>query len=166
MEKAAIGIGANLGDSVRICLDAIETLRNYPAVNILGVSSLFRTKPVGYAEQNWFVNAAVLCETALGPQQLLDFLLELEKSFGRVRTLRWGPRTLDLDIIFFGSRRIDQPGLKIPHPLMHERLFVLAPLAEVEPEWVHPALGLSVNQMLDSLLQSDHAQEIQKLDVL
>jgi 2-amino-4-hydroxy-6-hydroxymethyldihydropteridine diphosphokinase len=165
VEKAAIGIGSNLGDSVRTCLDAIEALRNGPAVSILKTSSFFRTRPVGFAGQNWFVNAAVLCETALEPQPLLDFLLELEKDFGRVRTVRWGPRTLDLDIIFFGSRQVDLPGLQIPHPRMHERLFVLAPLAEVEPEWVHPALGLSVDQMRDRLLETDHGQEIQKLDV-
>jgi 2-amino-4-hydroxy-6-hydroxymethyldihydropteridine diphosphokinase len=165
VEKAAIGIGGNLGDSVRICLDVFETLRNEPAVSILRTSSLFRTKPVGYAGQNWFVNAAVLCETALEPQQLLDLLLNIEKSYGRVRTVRWGPRTVDLDIIFFGNRQIDLPGLGIPHPLMHERLFVLAPLAEVDAQWVHPALGLSVSQMLDHLLRSDHGQEIQKLEV-
>lgn len=164
MEKAAIGIGSNQGDSIRICLEAIALLREDPAVNILRASSLFGTKPVGYAEQNWFVNAVLLCETALEPRQLLDLSLEMEKAFGRVRTIRWGPRTLDLDIIFFGGRIIDLPGLKIPHPLMHERLFVLAPLAEVEPDWVHPALGLNVRQMLDRLLQSDHGQEIRKLE--
>lgn len=163
MEKAAIGLGSNLGDPVRICLDALELLQRHPAIRIVKSSSLYRTKPVGFTGQDWFVNAAVLCETALEPSALLDFLFELEKEFGRVRTIKWGPRTLDLDILFYGNRRMDLPGLKIPHPLIQERLFVLAPLAEIESEWIHPVSGLRVREMLDLLLQRNHQQEIQKL---
>lgn len=163
VERAAIGLGGNLGDPVGTCLEALGMLKEHPAVRIVRASSFYRTKPVGFADQEWFINAAVLCETSLEPLDLLDFLLELEKAFGRVRTIRWGPRTLDLDILFYGNRRIDLPGLKIPHAEMQDRLFVLAPLAEIDPGWVHPASGLRVREMLDMLLQRDHQQEIFKL---
>ncbi|MFZ2446474.1 MAG: 2-amino-4-hydroxy-6-hydroxymethyldihydropteridine diphosphokinase [Syntrophobacteraceae bacterium] len=165
MEKAAIGLGSNQGDSVRTCLDVIELLRKHPAVYMFGASSLYRTKPVGFAGQAWFINAAVVFETALEPRPLLELLLDIENNYGRVRTLRWGPRTLDLDMLYYGDRKVDLPDLVAPHPRLHERLFVLAPLAEIEPGWVHPVLGLSVQEMLDRLLQSDHGQEIQKLDI-
>lgn len=165
MEKSAIGIGSNQGESIRICLDVFDLLQKHPEINILSTSSLYRSKPMGLAGQDWFINAAALFETGLEPQSLLDLALELERNFGRVRTIRWGPRTLDIDILFYGNRRIDSPGLKIPHPRLHERLFVLAPLAEIEPDWVHPVLGLSVRDMLDRLLQSDSDQEIQKLGI-
>ena len=88
----------------------------------------------------------------------------MEKSFGRVRTVKWGPRTLDLDILFYEDIQLDLPGLKVPHPLMSERLFVLAPLAEIEPDWVHPGLGLTVHEMLNRILELDHQQEIQKVE--
>ena len=165
MPKAAVGVGGNRGDSVRICLDALDLLRKHPLITNLEASSLYRTKPVGFAEQGWFINGAAVFETDLGPPALLDLALGIEKSFGRVRGLRWGPRTLDLDLLFYEDRRIDLPELTVPHPLMQERLFVLVPLAEIEPGWVHPAFGLSVRQMLDRLLQSDHRQEIHKLDI-
>lgn len=165
MQRVAVGIGSNQGDSIRTCLEVFELLRKHPAIHILEASSLYRTKPVGFADQNWFINAAALCETALEPEDLLEALLVLEKSFGRVRTIKWGPRTLDLDVIYYGTRRVDSLRLKIPHPLMHERLFVLAPLGEIDPGWVHPVLGLSVSQMLDRLLESDHGQEIEKLEI-
>lgn len=165
MEAAAVGIGSNIGDSLRICMDAVDLLQKHPSVNILRASSYYRTKPVGFTEQDWFVNAAVLCETALGPEDFLEVLLELEQQFGRERKIKWGPRTLDLDLLFYGSQQIDRKKLKLPHPLLHERLFVLAPLAEIEPDWVHPGLGLSVRQMLARLSETDHQQEIQKLEM-
>ena len=164
-KKAAIGVGSNLGDSVRICRDAFELLRNHPAIDILRISSLYRTSPVGLTEQGWFINAAVTLRTMLEPQALLELLLEVEKHFGRVRTIRWGPRTLDLDILFFEDIQIDLPGIKVPHPLMSERLFVLKPLAEIEPDWVHPAMGISVNDMLHRIIKiADRQQQIEKLE--
>jgi 2-amino-4-hydroxy-6-hydroxymethyldihydropteridine diphosphokinase len=147
-----------------MCRDAIELLRNHPAIGILKASSLYRTSPVGVSEQQWFINAAAVMETVLEPPALLELLLNVEKSFGRVRTVKWGPRTLDLDILFYEDVRLDMPGLKVPHPLMSERLFVLKPLAEIEPDWVHPGLGLSVHEMLNRILELDHEQQIQKLE--
>ncbi len=164
MTLAAIGLGSNLGDSVGICRDAVETLRNDPAVHILGVSSFYRTKPLGVSGQDWYINAVLLCETSLGACELLHLLLAVEKSFGRMRTARWGPRTLDLDLLFYGNSVLDLPGLRVPHPRMHERLFVIAPLAEVAPAWTHPETGLSVRELLDGLVCADQQQVIYKLE--
>ncbi len=164
MKKAAIGVGSNQGDSVRICREVFDLFRINPAIDILRTSSLYRTSPVGVAEQDWFINAAVLVQTRLAPRALLELMLEVEKSFGRVRTAKWGPRTLDLDVLFYENIQLDLPGLKVPHPQMSERLFVLRPLAEIEPGWVHPGLGLSVQEMLDRILEIDRRQQIQKLE--
>jgi 2-amino-4-hydroxy-6-hydroxymethyldihydropteridine diphosphokinase len=165
VKRAAIAVGSNQGDSVRICREVFEVLRKHPALNILRTSSLYRTSPVGPVEQNRFINAAVLLQTGLEPQALLELMIEVEKSFGRVRTVKWGPRTLDLDLVFYENIQLDLPLLKVPHPLMSERLFVLMPLAEIEPDWVHPGLGLSVHQMLNRILELDDQQEIQKLEM-
>ncbi len=164
MKTAAIGVGSNQGDSIRICRDVFDLLQKHPAIDIIRISSLYRTSPVGFTEQDRFINAAVLLRTGLEPEALLEMLIETEKDFGRVRTKKWGPRTLDLDIIFYNNIELDLPTLKIPHPLMSERLFVLAPLAEIEPDWVHPKLGLSVKEMLNRILKLDNQQEIEKLE--
>jgi 2-amino-4-hydroxy-6-hydroxymethyldihydropteridine diphosphokinase len=142
----------------------LDLLRIHPAIDIVKASSLYRTSPVGSEAGGWFTNGAVLIETLLEPLALLDVMLGIEQSFGRVRTIKWGPRTLDLDILFYEGVQIDLPRLKSPHPLMSERLFVLMPLAEIEPEWIHPQTGLSVREMLDRLLQTDHGQQIEKLE--
>ena len=164
MKKAAVAIGSNLGDSVRICREVLDLLRNHPAIGKVKASSLYRTSPVGSDAGGWFINGAAVLETALEPLGLLDLLLDIEQRFGRVRTIKWGPRTLDLDILFYEGDQIDLPRLKAPHPLMSERLFVLMPLAEIEPDWIHPGTGLSVRQALDRLLTTDHGQQIEKLE--
>ena len=164
MKKAAIGVGSNQGDSIRICRAAIELLRNHPAVSMLTASSLYRTSPVGVYGQDWFVNAALVVRTRLEPAALLELMLDIEKNFGRLRTVKWGPRTLDLDILFYEDIQLDVPGLKVPHPLMSDRLFVLKPLAEIEPDWLHPALGLTVHEMLSRILEMDNRQQVQKLE--
>ena len=132
--RAAIALGSNLDDPeahVRRAMDEIDAL---PGTRVLARSSLLRTAPVGYADQPDFVNACVLVETALPARALLEALLALEKRHGRVREIPNGPRTLDLDIVLYGEARIDEPGLKVPHPRAHERAFVLDPLREVWPE--------------------------------
>jgi 2-amino-4-hydroxy-6-hydroxymethyldihydropteridine diphosphokinase len=141
MTRAAVALGSNLEDpeaQVRRGFDAIAAL---PETKLLARSSLYRTAPVGYADQPDFVNACALVETQLAPRALLDALLTLEKRAGRVREIPNGPRTLDLDIVLYGDQVIDEPGLKVPHPRAHERAFVLEPLVEVWPDAVIPGRG-------------------------
>ncbi|MFP5213774.1 MAG: 2-amino-4-hydroxy-6-hydroxymethyldihydropteridine diphosphokinase [Acidobacteriota bacterium] len=164
MEQVLIGFGSNMGDSVRICREAVEMFRRHPLIEVLRVSSLYRTKPVGFIDQPWFINGAIACETKLEPEELLDVTLGIERDFGRVREIHWGPRTLDLDILLFGSRLMDLPRLTLPHPRLHERLFVLAPLSEIAPEHVHPSLGLTVRELLADFLALETGQEIERFE--
>ena len=143
--RAVVALGSNLDDPEAHVKRGFADLAMLPQTWVLARSSLHRTKPVGYADQPDFVNAAALIETRLAPRALLDGLLEIEKRHGRVREIPNGPRTLDLDIILYGSARIEEPGLTIPHPRAHERAFVLEPLREVWPEaigTVIPANGV------------------------
>jgi 2-amino-4-hydroxy-6-hydroxymethyldihydropteridine diphosphokinase len=165
VKQAAIGVGGNLGDTVSICREVFHLLEHHRAIDSVECSSLYSTSPVGSDAGGWFVNAAVLVKTVLEPLALLDVMLEIESRFGRVRTIKWGPRTLDLDLLFYENRQIDLPRLKVPHPLMGERLFVLAPLAEIAPQWRHPGSRRSVRQMLDQLLKTEHGQQIKKLEL-
>lgn len=143
MTRAAVALGSNLDDpeaQVRRGFDEIAAL---PDTRLLGRSRLYRTAPVGFVDQPDFVNACALVETELAPRALLDALLEVEKRHGRVREIPNGPRTLDLDIVLYGERVIDEPGLKVPHPRAHERAFVLVPLVDVWPEATIPGKGLA-----------------------
>ena len=136
--RAAIALGSNLDGpeaQVRRGFDEIGAL---PGTKLLARSKLYRTAPVGYADQPDFINACALVETSLAPRALLDALLAIEQRHGRQRTIVNGPRTLDLDIIVYGDRVIDEPGLTIPHPRARERAFVMQPLLEVWPDIVIP----------------------------
>jgi 2-amino-4-hydroxy-6-hydroxymethyldihydropteridine diphosphokinase len=131
MPVAAIGIGSNLGDAAANVRRAFDRLTELGTV--LARSSLYRTQPWGVTEQGPFVNAAALLETELTPRALLTALKTIEAEEGRVTTFRWGPRVLDLDILTYAGRRIDEPDLTIPHPRLHERAFALIPLAAIDP---------------------------------
>ena len=146
--RAAIALGSNLEDpeaQVRRGFDEIAAL---PATKLVSRSALYRTAPVGYADQPDFVNACALVDTELAPRALLDGLLAIEKQHGRVRTIRNGPRTLDLDIVLYGDRVIDEPGLCVPHPRAHEREFVLKPLLDVWPDAVIPGRGRAMDLVI------------------
>ncbi len=160
MEQVFIGIGSNRGDPAGICRDAVGALDRTGSVRVLRMSSLYRSKPVGVLDQDWFVNGVASCETDLEPLELLDRVLEIEKAFGRRRLVRWGPRTLDLDLLCYGRRRVDHWRLTIPHPRLHRRLFVLVPLAEIAPDWVHPGRQLTARQLIDQLMKQDHDQVV------
>jgi len=143
MTRAAIGLGANLGDAAATLREAIAALARLPATELLRTSRLYRTPAWGRTEQPDFINAVALVETALPPRELLDALLVVERSFGRVRLdgERWGPRTLDLDLLLYGDQVIDEPGLRVPHPHLHERAFALLPLVEIAPNARIPGVG-------------------------
>jgi 2-amino-4-hydroxy-6-hydroxymethyldihydropteridine diphosphokinase len=146
---AYIGIGSNVGDRAANCLQAIESLSE--AGRILSVSSLYYTEPVGFKVQEDFINAVVALETDRPPDELLAVCQAIEERLGRRRTVRWGPRTIDLDILLYGDLVMNQPDLDIPHPLMAARRFVLAPLVEIAPDAVHPVLNKTTSQLLGEL---------------
>ncbi|SCW72069.1 2-amino-4-hydroxy-6-hydroxymethyldihydropteridinediphosphokinase [Paenibacillus tianmuensis] len=130
-ERAYIGLGSNIGDRERFLTEAVHLLQEHPQIRVTGQSALYETDPVGYTDQAPFLNMAIEVTTTLSPEQLLEQLMETERLLGRVRDIRWGPRTIDLDMLMYGNVRQQQPELTLPHPRMHERAFVLIPLIEV-----------------------------------
>jgi 2-amino-4-hydroxy-6-hydroxymethyldihydropteridine diphosphokinase len=148
--RAVIGLGSNLGDRKAILDGAVESLKEIPGTVVRSVSGFHETEPVGGPSgQEAFLNAALVLETTLSPIELLRALQAIENRFGRVRTVRWGERTLDLDLILYGDTVIESPDLIVPHPRFAERRFVLAPLAEIAPEAVDPTSGKTVAQLLE-----------------
>jgi 2-amino-4-hydroxy-6-hydroxymethyldihydropteridine diphosphokinase len=136
-----VGLGANVGEPETQVLRAFEALAKVPGTRVLAASSLYRSAPVGVGAQPDFVNAVARIETSLSARALLEELLATEARFGRTRAFPGAPRTLDLDLLLYGDHVIDEPGLVVPHPRMHERAFVLAPLAEIAPEVAIPGKG-------------------------
>lgn len=141
MPSAFIGIGSNLGDRERAIEDALRLLEAHAGINVVAVSSIRETEPVGLVDQPRFLNAAARLETSLSARRLLDRLLGVERELGRVRRERYGPRTIDLDLLVYGDEVVDEPGLRVPHARLHERHFVLEPLVELAPSLVVPGLG-------------------------
>jgi 2-amino-4-hydroxy-6-hydroxymethyldihydropteridine diphosphokinase len=136
--RAYVGLGANLGDRKATMRRAIELLGD----EVVAVSSFRETDPVGYTDQPRFLNAAVALDTALSPRELLDRLLAVERELGRTREgPRWGPRTIDLDLLLYGEQIVDEPGLRVPHPRVAERRFALEPLADLDPALTIPGAG-------------------------
>ena len=149
--SAFVGIGSNVGERIGNCRSAIEGIRRIAGCRVKRISGFYETDPVGYENQGRFVNAALELTSVLSPLNLLNELLSIEKAMGRTRTIRWGPRIIDLDLLLFGDTVMSHPRLTLPHPRMHERGFVLLPLEEIAPHAVHPVLGCSVRDLLLSL---------------
>ncbi len=150
---ACIGLGSNIEPRHERILAAIEALRHLPGIQVQAVSSLHETDPVGPVPQGRYVNAAAVLRTALSPHALLEALLAVERSLGRDRSdgLRWGPRTIDLDLLIVGSVQLHEPKLTIPHPHLAERAFVLEPLAEIVPNQLVPGIDRTVRELLNDL---------------
>lgn len=142
MTRAYVGLGANLGDRESTLRGAVEALGGEEGIEVVAVSELRETEPVGVGDQPLYLNGAVALETTLTADELLELLLAVEQRFGRVRIPgEHGPRTLDLDLLVYGHEEIDEPGLTLPHPRLHDRRFVLEPLAELAPGLVVPGRG-------------------------
>ena len=148
---AIIALGSNMGDREMYLRRAWEEIEGR-AGHITKASSIMETEAYGYTDQDNFLNMVLEIETGLSPHRLLAELLTIEAELGRVRTIHWGPRTIDLDIIYYGEQIIDDDDLRVPHPDLHNREFVLRPIAEIEPEWYDPKRQKTVGQMLDELI--------------
>lgn len=148
---AVIALGSNIGDSRKYIENAVEQFENSEYVKDIKVSELIVTKPYGYTEQDDFLNGAMICKTVLSPQSLLDFMHTIENSADRRREIHWGPRTLDLDLIFYDNAVIDTPDLTVPHIDMQNRAFVLEPLNSIAPYYRHPVLNLTIAQLFEKL---------------
>jgi len=160
--EAYIGIGSNLDEPAKRCLEAVERMEGLPQTRVEAVSRWYRSRPVGVDGQEWYVNGAAQLETELPARELLGGLLDIEADMGRVRKQRWEARIIDLDLVLYGSERILEPDLTVPHPRMHLRRFVLAPLTDLAPDLVHPVLEKTLADLLAGI--EPEGQEIEPME--
>lgn len=161
-----IGIGANLGDREKTLQKATGILNAKPEIAVVAASAVYETAPIGVTDQPYFLNAVLQVHTSLSARSLLNCLLAIERKFGRIRETRWGPRTLDLDILLYGDAIINQPGLQVPHLHLHERAFVLVPLCDLKPDLKHPVLGQSIQFLTESLDMDLSVRKIEGLNLI
>jgi len=147
---AAIALGSNLGDSLNTVESALDVLTQTPGISLVARSQWYQTKAVGPPQPD-YLNGCALLQVTLSPQELLERLLQIEATFGRVRRERWGPRVLDLDLLLFDDLIVDLPRLQIPHPRMTERAFVLVPLAEIAPHWIEPISQKTIAELVQTV---------------
>jgi 2-amino-4-hydroxy-6-hydroxymethyldihydropteridine diphosphokinase len=157
MTTAYIGIGSNMGDRTANCKAAVGEIGRIPGCRVVDRSDWFFTEPVGVHGQEWYLNGVAAADVEIPARELLDHLLAIEKKMGRVRKDRWEPRILDLDLLLFGGGTIHEDGLAVPHPLMHQRRFVLVPLSQMAPDLNHPVLQKTMAELLDALPEDGQA---------
>ena len=146
-----IGIGSNLEKPVERCREATEYLSAIKGCRVLRHSSYYRTEPVGFLKQDWFINAVIEMRTTLSASLIMEELQKIENHMGRTKMVKWGPRIIDLDLLLYGQAVIQSEGLNIPHPELYKRRFVLAPLCEIAPYVIHPAFGVSISGLMKRL---------------
>lgn len=157
---AYIGIGSNLSYPQKNCAQAIANLSSHPDIILVARSSFYETEPVGLKEQGWYVNAVIEVQTSLIPAELLAILLKIEKEMGRERREKWGPRLIDLDLLFYSDLIVEEKNLKIPHPEISKRRFVLEPLCEIAENFQHPVLNKRIFDILTSLPPGEAVRRI------
>jgi len=154
--RVCLSVGSNLGEKLDNCLKGIDALAETGETRLLGASRFYRTSPVDYTDQDWFVNAAVVISTGLSPETLLAELIAIQQRMGRKSdAIRFGPRVLDLDILLYDNLILKSPQLIIPHPRMHKRAFVLQPICDIDPTIIHPVLGKTMGALLEALDDKD-----------
>jgi 2-amino-4-hydroxy-6-hydroxymethyldihydropteridine diphosphokinase len=154
MGRVFVSMGSNLGDRLRFLRDAVHALGNEPGLIITSISSVYETEPVGKKDQPQFLNAAIELSSLLSPDSVLVHLKHVEKAVGRTPSVKWGPREIDLDLIYLGDLVVKSPTLSLPHPEAVKRRFVLTPLAEIAPDFVDPAMGRSLLELLQDCTDS------------
>jgi len=155
--RVFIALGSNRGDKKKNCQQALERLTEDPDNRILRQSSWYLTQPVGLDDPEWFINGVFLLETGQAPRELLETLLKIENRLGRERTIKWGPRTIDLDILFYDDRVIQEVDLVIPHSELEKRRFVLDPLSEIAPDLIHPIIKKTIKELKEALETGEQA---------
>lgn len=148
---AFIAIGSNMDSPADNCIEAANILDNHPVISISSRSSLYETEPFGKSDQDWFVNSVVKVTTHLSPKLLFKACLAIEKNMGRVRVEKWGPRIIDLDILFYDDFVFKESDLEVPHPGIAERSFVLEPMNEIAPDFIHPKLKKNIKALLEEI---------------
>lgn len=156
MVRVYLSLGSNLGNKLENLKKSINCLKKY--AKIVKISPVYKTEPVGYKKQDWFLNCAVEAETKLSPLKLLSLLKSIEKKLERKKTIRYGPRTIDIDILFYDNKIMQSRKLIIPHPRMYRRLFVLEPLSKLNPNLVHPALKKTIKELKNQLKNKNGVQ--------
>jgi 2-amino-4-hydroxy-6-hydroxymethyldihydropteridine diphosphokinase len=151
MNKVYISLGSNMGDKEETLRHAVKLLQQHKKIEVVKLSSIYETDPVGYIDQDLFLNMVVLVHTTLSAQEMLEECQKIEQALKRVRIIRWGPRTIDLDILFYNHDNIKSETLIVPHPRMHERAFVLVPLLEINPNLIYPPTGVALKTMLEQV---------------
>ncbi|MBT4127885.1 MAG: 2-amino-4-hydroxy-6-hydroxymethyldihydropteridine diphosphokinase [Nitrospina sp.] len=159
--RALIGVGSNIGLAAQNCKKAIELVNKSESVNVTAQSSLYESQPVGKTNQPWFVNSTIEVYTKLGPEELLQYLLNIEQEFGRIRKEKWGARIIDLDILDYEGKIINSKTLTLPHPEMAQRRFVLEPLSEIAGETVHPLEKKTILDLLKEIPKTPVVKKIQ-----